>query len=176
MSRTHWKQLQNNDWIGAYALQDGQDLTLTIDKAMQEQVTGNNGKREMCLTVHWVERDYKPMIVNRTNAKTITKILGSPYREHWKGKKIQLYPTTTRFGGDMVECIRVRPTAPKQVPPIMCEKCGQQILPAANMTAEQLADYGLKKYGKKLCLKCGKEAGATQAEAEKTEPAKENGK
>ena len=36
MSRTHWKQLQNNDWIGAYALQDGQDLTLTIDKAMQE--------------------------------------------------------------------------------------------------------------------------------------------
>ena len=37
------------------------------------------------------------------------------------------------------------------------------------MTAEQLAEYGMKKYGKKLCINCGKEAGAAQAEAEKKE-------
>lgn len=161
MSRTHWKQLQNNDWIGAYALTDGQDLTLTIDKAMQEQVTGNNGKREMCLTVHWVERDYKPMIVNRTNAKTITKVTGSPYIEDWHGKAITLYVDTTRLGGDIVECLRIRPYPPKQTKQtatahtdLICEGCGKPIVAAYGMSAEQVALSTEKKYGKRLCADC----------------------
>ena len=161
MSRTHWKQLQNNDWIGAYALQDGQDLTLTIDKAMQEQVTGNNGKREMCLTVHWLERDYKPMIVNRTNAKTITKVTGSPYIEDWHGKAITLYVDTTRLGGDIVECLRVRPYAPKQTKQtatthteLVCADCGKPITDAYGMSAAQVADSTSKKYGRPLCADC----------------------
>lgn len=161
MSRTHWKQLQNNDWIGAYALQDGQDLTLTIDKAMQEQVTGNNGKREMCLTVHWVERDYKPMIVNRTNAKTITKVTGSPYIEDWHGKQITLYVDTTRLGSDIVECLRIRPYAPKQTKQtatanteLVCADCGKPITDAYGMSAAQVADSTSKKYGRPLCADC----------------------
>ena len=113
MSRTHWKQLQNNDWIGAYALQDGQDLTLTIDKAMQEQVTGNNGKREICLTIHWVEKGFLPMIVNRTNAKTITKVAGSPYIEDWAGRKIQLYTEKVAAFGEITEAVRVRDFDPE---------------------------------------------------------------
>ena len=158
MSRTHWKQLQNNDWIGAYALQDGQDLTLTIDKAMQEQVTGNNGKREMCLTVHWLERDYKPMIVNRTNAKTITKVTGSPYIEDWHGKQITLYVDTTRLGSDIVECLRIRPYAPKQTATVnaelVCADCGKPITDAYGMSAAQVADSTSKKYGRPLCADC----------------------
>ena len=161
MSRTHWKQLQNNDWIGAYALQDGQDLTLTIDKAMQEQVTGNNGKREMCLTVHWLERDYKPMIVNRTNAKTITKVTGSPYIEDWHGKQITLYVDTTRLGSDIVECLRIRPYAPKQTKQtatvnaeLVCADCGKPITDAYGMSAAQVADSTTKKYGRPLCADC----------------------
>ena len=161
MSRTHWKQLQNNDWIGAYALQDGQDLTLTIDKAMQEQVTGNNGKREMCLTVHWLEHDYKPMIVNRTNAKTITKVTGSPYIEDWHGKQITLYVDTTRLGSDIVECLRIRPYAPKQTKQtatahneLVCADCGKPITDAYGMSAAQVADSTSKKYGRPLCADC----------------------
>ena len=161
MSRTHWKQLQNNDWIGAYALKDGQDLTLTIDKAMQEQVTGNNGKREMCLTVHWLEREYKPMIVNRTNAKTITKVTGSPYIEDWHGKQITLYVDTTRLGSDIVECLRIRPYAPKQTKQtatvnteLVCADCGKFITDAYGMSAAQVADSTNKKYGRPLCADC----------------------
>ena len=161
MSRTHWKQLQNNDWIGAYALTDGQDLTLTIDKAMQEQVTGNNGKREMCLTVHWVERDYKPMIVNRTNAKTITKVVGSPYIEEWHGKAITLYVDTTRLGGDIVECLRIRPYPPKQTKQtatvkekLVCSECGKEIKSEFGLTPEQIAESTTQKYGRMLCGSC----------------------
>ena len=161
MSRTHWKQLQNNDWIGAYALQDGQDLTLTIDKAMQEQVTGNNGKREMCLTVHWLERDYKPMVVNRTNAKTITKVTGSPYIEDWHGKQITLYVDTTRLGSDIVECLRIRPYAPKQTKQtataqtkLVCSECGKEIKSEFGLTPEQIAESTTQKYGRMLCGSC----------------------
>ena len=161
----HWKESLPGEYLGAYSL-NGQDMVVTIKSAGPEIITGANGKKEECLVLHF-EEPVMDMVCNRTNAKTITKVAGSPYVEHWKGKKIALYPTTTRFGGEIVECIRVREKAPKQAQPIKCEKCGQQILPAANMTAEQLADYGLKKYGKKLCLKCGKEAGAVQAEDEK---------
>lgn len=161
----HWKESLPGEYLGAYSL-NGQDLVVTVKSAGPEIITGANGKKEECLVLHF-EEPIMDMVCNRTNAKTITKVVGSPYVEHWRGKKIALYPTTTRFGGEIVECIRVREKAPKQAPPIMCEKCGQQILPAGNMTAEQVAEYGLKKYGKKLCLKCGKEAGAAQAAAEK---------
>lgn len=161
----HWKESLPGEYLGAYSL-NNQDMVVTIRSAGPEIITGANGKKEECLVLHF-EENVLDMVCNRTNAKTITKVLGSPYVEHWAGKKIQLFPTTTKFGGEVVECIRVRTTAPKQAAPIKCEKCGQQILPAANMTAEQLADYTKQKFGKKLCLKCGQEAGKTQPEPEK---------
>lgn len=159
----HWKETLPGDYLGAYSL-NGQDMIVTIQSAAKELIVGANGKKEECLVLHFKEQ-VMDMVCNRTNAKMITKVLNSPFLEDWSGKKIQLYPTTTKFGGDVVECIRVRPTAPKEAPPIMCEKCGQRILPAASMTAEQVAEYGFKKYGKKLCIKCGKEAGEQQAQS-----------
>lgn len=158
----HWKEILPGEYLGAYSLKD-QDMVVTIKSAGPEIITGTNGKKERCLVIHFHENILN-MVCNKTNAKIISKVVGSSLVEDWKDKKITLYPTTTRFGGEITECIRVRETAPKQAPPIMCEKCGQQIQPAANMTAEQLADYGLKKYGKKLCIKCGKEAGTAQAD------------
>ena len=55
----------------------------------------------------------KPFIINRTNAKTISKLYDTPYIEDWVGKKITLFPTTTRVAGETVECLRVRPSLPK---------------------------------------------------------------
>lgn len=161
----HWKEALPGDYLGAYSL-NGQDLIVTIQSASKEIVTGANGKKEECLVIRFKEQ-VMDMVCNRTNAKTITKVLGTPFLEDWSGKKIQIYPTTTKFGGEVVECIRVRPTAPKQAAPIICERCKQQVLPAGNMTAEQVAEYGIKKYGKKLCIKCGKEMAAEQEAATK---------
>lgn len=64
-------------------------------------------------------------------------------------------------GEDMPDTVETAPSSENSPASIMCEQCGHQILPAANMTAEQLAEYGLKKYGKKLCVKCGKEVRET---------------
>ena len=108
--KTHWKVLVNPDYIGAYAL-NGKDLTVTIEKVIREMVTGDGGKKDEC-TVAYL-KGHKPLILNRTNSKTITKIYNSPYIEDWAGKKITLYPSTTRVAGDTVECLRIRQTAPK---------------------------------------------------------------
>ena len=117
----HWRETLPGEYLGAYSL-NGNDMVVTIKSAGAEVITGANGKKEQCLVLHFHENILN-MVCNRTNAKTITKVLGTPYPEQWKGKKITLFPTTTKFGGEMMECIRVRPTAPKQAAPIMCEKC-----------------------------------------------------
>lgn len=163
---THWKQLINMDYIGAYALPDGNDLTLTIDHVVKENVTGNNGKKEMCMVAYFKEKDYKPMILNRTNAKSITALAGSPYIEKWQGQRITLYATTTRLGGDTVECLRIRPTVAEKTAPLHCEICGQVIEGAAGLTPEQFAMNTRKKFGKNLCMDCA------MAEKEKSEAAK----
>ena len=169
MSKTHWKQMVNLDYIGAYALTDGKDLTLTIDRVVKEMVTGNNGKKEQCMVMYFKERDYKPMILNRTNAKSITALCSSPYIEDWAGHRVTLYATTTRLGGDTVECLRIRPTVveTKQSEPLYCEMCGSIIEPAFGYSAEKVAESTMKKFGKRLCGSCAT-AEANKAKAEKS--------
>lgn len=171
MAKTHWKKMVNMDYLGTYSLEDGKDLTLTIDYVRQEVVTGNSGRKEQCMVVHFKE-NVKPMILNRTNAKTITKVVGSPYIEDWNGKRITLYADTTRFGGDIVECLRVRPYSPPETKrnepkqaeaahtDLICEKCGAVIGAAFGMTAEGVAEKTKATYGKRLCGKCAQEAKA----------------
>lgn len=166
---THWKQLINMDYIGAYALPDGKDLTLTIDHVVKENVTGNNGKKEMCMVAYFKEKDYKPMILNRTNAKSITALAGSPYIEKWQGQRITLYATTTSLGRETVECLRIRPTVieTKQSEPLYCELCSSIIEPAFGYSAEKVAESTMKKFGKRLCGSCAT-AEADKAKAEKS--------
>ena len=49
-----------------------------------------------------------------TSSKVIQDLYGKDPRE-WIGKSITIYPTTCRgVGGDMVDCVRVRPEIPRQ--------------------------------------------------------------
>lgn len=109
--KTHWKQLINIDYIGAYCCPT--DTVIEIERVVREMVTGNGGKKEEC-TVAYL-KGMKPFILNRTNSKMITKLLKSPYIEDWAGKRITVYPTTTSVAGEITECLRVRPTLPKEV-------------------------------------------------------------
>lgn len=108
---THWKKLNNPDYIGAYSLDRGKDMTLTIDYVNREIITGTGGKKEECTVLHFKEAQ-KPMILNRTNAKTIQKIYGTPYIEEWAGKKITLFASVTKLADEEVECLRIRPVRP----------------------------------------------------------------
>ena len=87
-------------------------MTLTIDYVNREIITGTGGKKEECTVLHFKEAQ-KPMILNRTNAKTIQKIYGTPYIEEWAGKKITLFASVTKLADEEVECLRIRPTLPE---------------------------------------------------------------
>ena len=152
---THWKKLTNPDYLGSYALEQGQDIILTVDHVQQETVTGPEGKQEECTVIHWKEKQ-KPMICNVTNAKTIEKILKTPYIEQWSGQRLQIGVEKVKAFGDIVDALRVRAFLPAAVT-ILCEKCGKEITGAYGMNAEELAEYTRTKYKRALCSVCATE-------------------
>lgn len=106
-NKTHWKRLVDPRYIGAYALPNGDDLTVTIERVQLETVTMMGGKKEDHSIMYI--KGQKPMILNVTNSKSIHKLYG-PYIEDWAGKQITLFASTAKIGGEMVECLRIRPT------------------------------------------------------------------
>lgn len=152
---THWKKLTNPNYLGAYSIENGQDLILTIKYVQEEKVIGLDGKKDDCVVCHFSE-NVKPMILNATNMKTITKLYKTPYIEEWTGKKIQIGIEKVKAFGDVVEALRVRKVVPKVEPEKLpkCEKCGADVHPMGNMTSEQLIAYTKNKYGKGLCSSC----------------------
>ena len=65
----------------------------------------------------WVlrfEETEKTLALNKTNAKTIAKVLG-PENENWPGGRISLYRTEVTFGDETVFGVRVRLEAPEPV-------------------------------------------------------------
>ena len=146
MSKTHWKQLVNPDYLGAYSIPEGEDLTVIIESVAPEEITGANGKKEVCSVARL--KGNKPWILNMTNQKSIARLYG-PYIEDWQGKPVTLFAGTTKFGGEMVECIRVRPqVATRQKPQISEErfKNAVEAIKAGTYTAEKMrANFTLTK-------------------------------
>lgn len=137
--KTHWKLLMNPDYIGAYWLPPGEDVTVTIDHVVREIITGNGGKKEECTVAH-LKNGVKPFILNATNSKTIAHLYG-PYIEDWAGKKITLYASTTKLAGETVECLRVRPkVAERTIGPITAGRFTKALdsIKAGQYTAAEL--------------------------------------
>ena len=166
MAKTHWKKLNNPDYLGAYALEPGKDLILTIDSSGEEEFTGTSGKKENGLLIRFKEPGVKPMICNATNAKAITKLVGSPYVEDWSGQKIALFSQEVSAFGETVDALRVRPYPPKTEEHI-CVDCGKVIEPYKSFTATQMAEKARSKHGRYLCLDCATKATEEKEKAEK---------
>lgn len=108
----------------------GKDVTLTIEAVQLETLQMAGGRAETRPVVYFVEtakkaetlpfEDTKKMkdntsrkttekrlVLNKTNTKSIMKMHGNE-TDTWTGKKVTLYPTTTKFGKEMHTCIRIR--------------------------------------------------------------------
>lgn len=111
----HWKKFMDKELLGAWDL-EGRDVTVVI-----VDVTGaelNNGTKKNKKPVATIaapngRKLEKKLALNSTNCQTITQLAGSPDVEKWKGLSVVLWPTTTQFGGETKECIRIRPYPPK---------------------------------------------------------------
>lgn len=156
--RGDYRKFMDKNYLGSWDVPDGEDLILTIDKAHQDDVKNERGS-ERKLTIHFVE-DYKPMILNATNSKAISKAYGSSKVEDWAGKKIGIYTTkVTAFGGT-TDALRIRDFPPK-VTEAVCEECGTVIAPVVTdgkeYSVSKIVELGKAKYGKTLCWNCAKE-------------------
>lgn len=107
---THWKKLTNPNYIGAHDFQPGQELTVTIEGIANEVVKCFDGKQlkeETCIVAR-LKGAKKPLILNKTNCKIISKNVESGYIEDWIGKSITLYVAKVRAFGESVEAIRIK--------------------------------------------------------------------
>jgi hypothetical protein len=110
--KTHWKKLFNPNYMGAYSLEPGQEIALTIARVVTEKVTNADGRAEDCMICYWKENE-KPMILNKTNATAVAKATGSNYIEEWIGNRVSIYLARVKAFGDTVEALRIREKAPQ---------------------------------------------------------------
>lgn len=148
-TKTHWKKAYNPNYLGAWAFQPGEEKTVTIKEVRQEIVDNPGGSgKEDCTVAYFVE-DIKPLILNKTNCKTIAKVWGTPYIEDWKNHRITLKVKKVSAFGEMVDAVRVSTERPTEEV-IVCEQCGGIIDPP------KIAAMSLEKFGRKLCMSCAK--------------------
>ena len=163
MTYTHWKKLENPDYIGAYAFQPGEEKTVTIKAVRREMIIGADGKKEECTVVHFVEPE-KPLILNATNGKMIAKMADTPYIEQWMGVRIALVVRDVKAFGETVPAVRV---AQKRLGRAdggqKCSDCGKPIVAWGNMNPSQVAASMVKRFKVPLCMACGQK----RADAEK---------
>ncbi len=107
MSLTHWKKLTNPDYLGAYDFAQGEERIVTVKEVKRELISGTDGKKEECTVVHFSE-PFKPMIMNVTNQKMISKLADSPYIEQWVGKQFKLVVVKVKAFGEVVDALRIK--------------------------------------------------------------------
>lgn len=165
---THWKNLTNSEYLGAYSFAGKVDeVVLTIKNVEMKKVVGENGKEDNCPVAEFVEREkngveIKPMVLNRTNCNTIEDLYKTPFIEHWVGKKVTVYvKEDVKVGRVYVPALRIK----KEVPIFKCSVCGKEI-------DEKVYAGSVAKYGKAYCSKeCLEKNIPTQVEAKQEQVA-----
>lgn len=161
-----FRKFMDKPFLGAWDVPDSGDLVLTIDYVSIDEVQNDRG-REKKFTLHFKERDFKPMICNTTNAKAISKAYGSTKVENWLNKKISIYKATISAFGSTTECLRVREYPPK-TDEIYCEVCGELItdvtVDGKTYKAKAIANNAMSKFGKYMCYTCASNAKQSEEE------------
>ncbi len=82
-----------------------QDTKVTIENVTEEDIM-----KERKLVVHFAELD-KGVVLNKTNAHSIAKIVNSKTFSEWSGQTVVLYKADVPYRGDIVSAIRFKAPA-----------------------------------------------------------------
>ena len=157
MSEHHWRNEFKSNYFGSHLMPEGKDMILTISKVQPEDLTTTDGQKKHGLVCYWAE-DQLPMVLNKTNAQQIAKLLKENDYTKWAGHRIQIYVDhAVKAFGETVDGLRSRKKLPEDVK-IPCEVCGQMIAPAFNMSVTQFAAWTKKRFGKTMCSECAQAA------------------
>lgn len=111
----HWKKFMDKELLGAHDL-DGRDVTVVIVEVDGGEISNGNKKNKKPIAKIMSQNGRpleKKLALNATNCRILEQLSGSPDVDKWRGLAIVLFGTTTQFGGQTVDCIRIRPYPPK---------------------------------------------------------------
>ena len=166
MSMTHWKSLgDSSQYLGKQHFGPDEKKDVTIAD-LEEQVVENAQKRtkEVKRILYFQEPNVRPLILNSTNGKRIAKLLDTPYKEEWIGRKITLWvdpSVPNNFDPDNPGGVRVWKTLPIETD-VICEDCGQLVTEQNGYSVNKIVKRSQALFGKNYCWDCSikhKEAG-----------------
>ena len=174
--QTHWKKLTDTNFLGSWDVTNG-SIIVTIRRVEQKKVFNQTKQKdEACVVAEFTDDRYKPMIMNKTNCKTLQKLTGSPFIETWADYRIEIKTEKVKAFGEVVDALRVCETAPapatkaatpKTEAPIIdpCTDCGAVVTEFGGYSPLQVAQSTKSRYGRVLCAECSKkERAKTESE------------
>lgn len=106
--KTRWEKTVNKDYLGSYSLDNGEgqyiNLIAVIESVQIGEVKNDRGTERV--TIAHI-KGQKPMILNKTNMKTLTRLFKSPYIEDWANKKILIEVKKVRAFGEVHDALRI---------------------------------------------------------------------
>lgn len=93
----------------------GNRVIVTIDRVEYEVIS-----QEKKAVLYFRNKE-KSLVLNKTNANSLIRILGSAITEDWRGRQVVLYPAMVQYKSDMVPAIRIdaaagQPSVPRPEP------------------------------------------------------------
>lgn len=149
------KMGKNPNYLGSWDLEElpEKEATLTIARIVDEDVV-TNGSKERCTVCYWTDSNYKPMVLNVTNKKTLAKLYHTKETEKLAGKAVVVGIEKVKAFGDIHDALRIRKRIPKTTEPVKCEDCGDIIKSSGGMTAEGIVARTKQRYRACLCFNC----------------------
>lgn len=110
--KTHYRKVFKSDHLGIADLEDfteeGKNLCFTIKNVKQEIGTAVAGRKGNFNIAYFVE-DIKPLVLNATNSKVLSKITGSVFVQDWNSIKVELYiKSDVKMKGEVVGGVRIK--------------------------------------------------------------------
>lgn len=149
------KMGKNPNYLGSWDLDElpNREITLTIARIVDEDVV-TNGSKERCTVCYWTDSNFKPMIWNVTNKKTVAKLYKTKDTEKLAGKAVVIGVEQVKAFGDVHDALRIRKRIPKTAEHIKCEDCGGIIKAEGNMTVDSIIARTKQRYKACLCFSC----------------------
>lgn len=136
----------------------GSERTVTItDIDYRDAFNNKTQKTEKRYSLIFAE--CKPLILNKTNTKTLMKLFGSDNPRNCINKKITLYVISCKVAKQLTTGIRIKECTEKQV---ICESCGNPITAISTKTAVELIEISKRNFNKALCNECMKKLAKEQ--------------
>lgn len=121
----HWKtKLTDVNFIGTHVLPNEQPIIVKVVNVEWAETAKVMGQNKACFLAHFAKNEYfnKPMILNKTNLKRLTKLTGTPNYEQWVNVDVTLLQEMDKaIGGGTDWALRISKDKPVLKLPVLIE-------------------------------------------------------